>query len=132
MKKRLLVFACALAAVILIAVAGCGGGTTTTRTSPSVTQPKGSTQSTGPAGTAQANTVTIKDLAFNPGALTIKVGDTVSWMNNDSTAHTVTATGFDSGVLQPGSEFKHTFTAAGTFDYHCSIHPSMTGTIVVQ
>jgi len=56
------------------------------------------------------------------------------WTNNDSIPHTTTsnASGWDSGTIQPGGQFSSTFSAAGTFAYHCNIHPGMTGTIVVQ
>jgi plastocyanin len=56
----------------------------------------------------------------------------VTWTNNDSVAHTVTGTDFASSQLAPGSTFSHKFTTAGSFDYHCSIHPSMTGNVTVQ
>jgi plastocyanin len=72
--------------------------------------------------------------AFMPNPDTIAVGDTVTWTNNDSTAHTTTADGreWDSGTLAPGASFSRTFTAAGTFTYHCTIHPGMIGTVTVK
>jgi len=83
---------------------------------------------------ASGHSVTIQNLSFQPNALTVSVGTTVTWTNNDSTQHTVTADdgSFDSGVLQEGATFSQTFTAAGTFSYHCNIHSTMTGTITVQ
>lgn len=77
--------------------------------------------------------VTIKGFAFSPDTLTVKVGTTVKWTNQDSVAHSVTSdTGlFDSGELAAGNTFSFTFTQAGTFDYHCAMHPSMIATIVV-
>jgi plastocyanin len=62
------------------------------------------------------------------------VGDTVTWTNDDSTTHTVTADAgaFKSNDLAPGDKFTFTFTTAGAFAYHCSIHPTMTATITVQ
>ncbi len=77
--------------------------------------------------------VSISNFSFQPQSLQVKVGSTVTWTNNDSTAHTVTSdTGvFDSGTLAVGSTFAFTFTQPGTYTYHCNIHPSMTGTIVV-
>lgn len=70
---------------------------------------------------------------FNPASLTVSVGDTVIWLNTDSTSHTVTSdTGaFDSGFLTPGDRWSYTFTQAGTYAYHCTPHPIMTGAIVV-
>jgi len=80
------------------------------------------------------NTVSIKNLAFNPNALTVSNETTVTWINDDSVSHTVlSATGlFSSGTLTKGQSFSHTFTAPGTYNYTCGIHPSMRGTIIVQ
>jgi plastocyanin len=81
-----------------------------------------------------ANTVTIQNFAFNPATLNVQVGTTVTWINKDSTTyHVVSDTGaFDSGNLASGQSYSFTFNQAGSFPYHCSIHPSMTGTIVVS
>ncbi len=78
--------------------------------------------------------VTIQNFAFNPDSLTISVGTTVRFVNEDSTTHTVTADdgAFDAGRLSNGQEFTFTFEQAGTYAYHCNIHRSMTGTIIVQ
>lgn len=83
---------------------------------------------------ATAMKVQIKGFAFNPGSLSVAVGTKVTWTNDDSVAHTVTANdgSFDSGQLQPGSSFSHTFSKAGTIAYHCNNHPSMTATIIVK
>ncbi len=73
-------------------------------------------------------------LSFSPPTLTVKVGSTVVWMNKDTVTHTVTTSSgnlFDSGNLPDGFVYKHTFTQVGTYQYYCTIHPSMTGTIVV-
>jgi len=79
--------------------------------------------------------VTIKDMAFSPASITVKKGTTVTWTNNDAIAHTVTETdgqtGPNSGDLAPGKTYTFTYNTAGTFKYHCSIHPSMTGTVTV-
>ena len=89
-----------------------------------------------PAVAATGHAVTIQNFAFTPGSLTISVGDSVTWTNKDSTAHTATSTSgpasFNSGTLNPGAQFTFTFTTAGTYSYHCSFHPSMTATITVQ
>jgi manganese oxidase len=78
--------------------------------------------------------VVIKDFAFSPDTLTVSVGSSVTWRNNDSVAHTVTANGksFDSGNLAGGKTFTYAFTKPGTYDYVCSYHPSMTATVVVS
>jgi plastocyanin len=80
-------------------------------------------------------TISINNFAFNPSTLIIKVGTRVTWTNNDNVSHTITS---DSGnllkspTLTPGQSFSFTFTKAGSENYHCSIHPSMTGQIAVQ
>lgn len=86
------------------------------------------------ASGATAMKVQIKGFAFNPGTLSVAVGTKVTWTNDDSVAHTVTANdgSFDSGQLQPGNSFSHTFSKAGTIAYHCNNHPSMTATIIVK
>lgn len=80
------------------------------------------------------NTVIMANMSYSPATLTVKVGDTVTWTNNDSLEHSATAgdNSFDTGLLSPGESGTVTFSKAGTFVYHCQIHPSMTGTIVVQ
>jgi plastocyanin len=81
-----------------------------------------------------ANTVEMKNIAFNPNKLTVPVGTKVTFTNQDSVTHTVTSdTGlFDSGNISHGNQFEFTFKEKGTYNYHCSIHPGMTGTIVVE
>jgi plastocyanin len=77
--------------------------------------------------------VTIASFAFAPASKSISKGDTVTWTNNDSSPHTVTAAdgSFNSGNMAPGATFSHTFTSAGTFSYVCSYHSGMQGSIVV-
>jgi plastocyanin len=66
--------------------------------------------------------------------LNVAAGTTVTWMNNDTVAHTSTsdALGWNSGIVAPGGQFSFVFPAAGTFSYHCAIHPGMVGTVVVR
>jgi len=82
-----------------------------------------------------ANAVTIQNFAFLPGDITIKKGTTVTWTNNDSTAHSVNETdnqkGPDSGDLNPGDKYSFTFDQTGTFKYRCNLHPEMLGTVTV-
>jgi glucose/arabinose dehydrogenase/plastocyanin len=93
----------------------------------------------------------LADKAFNPSIVNIKVGNTVVWTNNDSVIHTIvegspslpsaastirpeastTSMGFQSGFLSQGMTFKHTFDKPGTFNYYCSVHPTMIGKVVV-
>ena len=100
-------------------------------------------------GAGQSKTVSIvKDASnpsstepYNPSPLSIPVGTTVTWINNDNTGHTVTegnpsgntpANGFDSGILAPGKTFTHTFDTAGTIQYYCTLHPTMLGEVIVK
>ncbi len=75
--------------------------------------------------------VSIANFAFS-GSSIIKQNGTVTWKNNDSVVHTVTGSGFDSGTIQPGGSYSHTFTATGTYDYYCAFHPSMIGSVTVK
>ena len=82
-----------------------------------------------------ANNIQISGYAFNPSTLTINVGESVSWINKDTMAHTVTSdtgTELNSTPISNGRSYTHTFSTAGTFSYHCTIHPSMKATIVVK
>jgi plastocyanin len=87
----------------------------------------------GSGGQAGSGAVRIADFAFAPDSSDVKVGDSLKWTNRDGTTHTVTADdgAFDSGNLAGGKSFSFTFDQAGTFAYHCKIHQSMTGTVVV-
>ncbi len=80
-------------------------------------------------------TIGIKNFAFSPSSTTIKVGTKVTWINNDSVPHTITSDSgnlLNSSQLSPGQSFTFTFTSPGTTNYHCSIHPTMHGKIVVE
>ena len=109
---------------VMVLIGGCAGPSTTaqpTPTQPVQTEP-GQTQ---PSTTGAATEVEIKDFSFNPETITIPTGTTVVWTNKDSAPHTVTGDGFDSGSLSQGQTFTYTFSQAGTFEYRCTIHPSM-------
>jgi plastocyanin len=84
------------------------------------------------AGAGGGNVVAMAGLKFQPGTLTVAKGTTVVFVNDDTAPHTVTARsgGTDSGVIDPGRRF--TLVAASSFDYVCSIHPSMTAKLVVD
>lgn len=132
-----------LAAVLLLAVAACGGAASVAPSvapsvaasaAPSSAAPAASSAAPSAAESAAAgDAVTIQGFAFKPDTLTVKTGTSVTWTNNDATAHTVTADdgSVSSGNIGVGGTFKHTFSAAGTFAYHCSIHPNMTATVTV-
>ncbi|HEV2532629.1 cupredoxin family copper-binding protein [Phenylobacterium sp.] len=87
------------------------------------------------APAAEAARVTIGNFTFGPAALTVKPGTTVTWLNGDDIPHTVVADDkktFRSKVLDSGDTFSFTFTAPGTYPYFCSIHPHMTGKVIVK
>ena len=87
-----------------------------------------------PPARAADQSVTISDDAFGPSAVTVSVGDTVTWTNSDDSPHTVTAEGgaFDSGNMDEGAVFSFTFTEPGTYAYRCDYHSDMQATIVVE
>jgi plastocyanin len=98
-------------------------------------RPSAQAQAAVPSALAEnGSAVTISNFAFQPASLQIAAGSSVTWTNQDSTAHTVTSDSgaFDSGQLAPGATFNQTFMTPGTFTYHCQIHPFMTATIVVS
>ncbi|MFI5266657.1 MAG: cupredoxin domain-containing protein [Chloroflexota bacterium] len=86
-----------------------------------------------PAASA-ANQVRIQDFGFTPPTLNISIGTRLSWTNTGPSNHTITANdgSFDSSTIQRNATFNFTFSKAGTFAYHCSIHPTMLGTITVS
>jgi len=88
-----------------------------------------------PRAGAATVTIEISDFAFQPATITVRVGDTVTWTNLDSAAHTATDAGsgalFD-GEMAAGESFSYTFTAVGTFHYLCTFHPEMKGTVIVE
>ncbi len=80
------------------------------------------------------NEVFMENTAFNPSTLTVAVNTTVTWINKDPVTHDVTSSTalFASGPLNNSGTFSFTFTTAGTYNYSCTIHPNMTGKIIVQ
>ena len=85
--------------------------------------------------TANKNTIEIKDFNFNPKTLTVKSGEKITWINRDEEPHTVVSVEKQfkkSSALDTDQEFTITAGAPGTYTYFCSVHPKMTGTIVVE
>jgi plastocyanin len=84
----------------------------------------------------QTHTVVIREAKFQPAVLTVKVGDTVEWRNDDIVPHTATSTAepkkFDSGILPVGSSWKYVITKRGTYFYNCTLHPNMNATLIVR
>jgi plastocyanin len=131
MRRPILII---LAAGALFA-AGCGsGGGSSSSTPASTPAPTSGGQSAGPV-----TKVDMHNIQFNPKTVTVKKGTTVEWVNDDSVNHDVTKdTGpgpqfsSGSGNLGGGDTYKVTLNAAGTIKYECTVHPGMTGTIVVK
>jgi amicyanin len=121
----------ALVAASTVALAACGSAAGTTAM-PTPNAPTATSNQSATSGTVTAD-VGIVNFKFSPAMLTVKVGTTVVWTNNDSIAHSVNfATGgINSNVLNQNDQFTYTFTTPGTYDYICSIHPFMHGSITV-
>lgn len=95
--------------------------------------PQSTPNSPPPASTAAIASISISNFQFSPASITVKQGTTVTWTNNDSASHTITgdAGGPASNPIATGQQYSYTFSGLGTFGYHCSIHPSMTATVIV-
>ncbi|MEK6888820.1 MAG: cupredoxin family copper-binding protein [Nanoarchaeota archaeon] len=79
--------------------------------------------------------IEIKDFAFSPSTLNVKVGDRVTWTNSDSAPHTVTSDSggeLSSGTISADETYSHTFTSAGTYNYHCQFHTGMKSKVIVE
>lgn len=116
-----------IGAVLALSVFGCSGG----GSAATPTQPPPALIACTPSGGGTA--VAIANFAFSPASANVAVGGFVTWTNNDGATHTVT---FDSGpdcgsVSSGGGTKTAQFETAGSYTYHCKIHPSMKGTIVV-
>jgi len=125
------VFIClCLAASGSLAVAGCGSDS---KSKSGKSKTKKKKKSKPPAG---GMAVSMQNITFSPNNLSVKMGDTVTWTNDESIGHDVTAEdgSFKSGApggLKQGDTFEHAFDKAGSFAYNCTVHPNMTGTIEV-
>ncbi len=113
----------ALALALALVLVGCGGGTT---------PPKATSGGSGSGSSSTGATVVEKAIAFEPPTLEVKVGDTVTFKNEDMAAHNVSIDGKKLGTQEPGASVSWTAPEAGTFPYTCAIHPSMTGEITVK
>ena len=94
----------------------------------------GEMKDTGSSGAGQ-NKIEIKDFAFNPQTITVKSGEKITWINRDEEPHTVVSVEKQfkkSSALDTDQEFTIVAGSPGTYTYYCSVHPKMTGTIVVQ
>lgn len=152
-NRRLAVFATMLSFFLLVLLLTACGSTSSSSSSggvasatptdtptPASTPPPTPTPTQAITGPTQAVTImkTSSGYAFNPDMLAVAVGTTVVWTNNTTAPHTVTSDdgkSFDSGASNPigsGGTFSFKFTKAGTYKYHCQVHPSMVATIVVK
>jgi plastocyanin len=111
---------------IVFLARGCAGNNTQKPAAPNET-----TATPQVTGQGKIVDISIKNFAFNPALVTISAGDTVRWTNQDSVTHIVKGSNFESGSLAQKDTYEFTFTKSGTYDYICSIHPSMKGTITV-
>ncbi|HEV7459754.1 MAG TPA: cupredoxin family copper-binding protein [Solirubrobacteraceae bacterium] len=123
-------------AAAALAAAGCGSSSKSSDNG-GVVSPPATTSSGAAAGGAAvpAAKVLISNFKYVPPAITVKAGGAVTWTNADSAPHTATAkagSAFDTGTLNQGQSKKVTFSKAGTFQYTCTFHPFMSGTVVVR
>jgi plastocyanin len=136
MSHRLLRETALLSAIVLSGLlsVACGGqnegGAAGDRTTANVNQAAGG----GTTASAGAQQIEMGDDVFSPALLTVPVGTKVTWVNKGHKAHTVVSNDklFDSGLVNIGGEFSHTFDAPGTYSYHCAPHAKMIGQIVIK
>lgn len=127
----------ALAVAFALVLASCGGSSSDGAGSDGgdrATTTASSTDATEPAAEPVAtDEVAISGFAFDPPVITVKAGTAVTWTNDDTTIHTVTGDDNDlnAGTLGPSQSGEFTFEEPGTYAYHCDIHTSMTGTVIV-
>ena len=117
----------ALCAVVALAAAGCGSSDSSSTSS-------GSSSSTAASSSGGGVAIKMQNIAFDPKAVTVKVGQKITWTNDDSTDHNVTADSgadFKSDNIGKDATFEFTPDKAGTIKYECTIHPGMTGTLTV-
>lgn len=132
MRKHLYFSLLSVVTSFVLLGAGCNYnyGMSTKQSVPVKTIPAPSSNTQAPAGKM---TIKIENFSFQPTNLTVKSGTTVTWTNNDSTPHTVSAddNSFGSGTMSKGDTFTYTFTTPGTMAYYCSFHKSMRGNITI-
>lgn len=117
---------------IVILAAFAAGVFFLTKTPPQTNIPPVQTKPEITQTTPATNSVTIRNFSFDPNVLTVKAGTTVTWQNRDSAVHIIKSDSFQSQELNQGDKFEFTFKQQGTFDYICSVHPSMKGKIIVE
>lgn len=136
---RHLIVSFAFAFALLVAGCGSSGGGGSASSPPASTPAPPASTSGGTAAGGAVTKVQMKNIQFDPQTVTVKKGSTVQWTNDDSVNHDVTKVSgpgpkfsSGSGNLAGGDSYEQTFKTAGTIKYQCTIHPGMTGTIVVK
>ena len=125
--KKLALITILIASILLIGVSGC----VQQNVYPNYNESETSNNNEGNT----ENTITISGFTFSPSEITINKGDSVTWTNNDPNAHTIVSDSgneLNSGTISHGQSYSHTFNSTGTFSYHCSIHASMKGSVIVK
>jgi plastocyanin len=125
----------AVVAFVLMSAVACGSNSPSPAPAPTPTP----TPTPTPGGTVSSVTIprgaeTLGNKAFSPDAVDVAAGTTVTWTNTDVVTHTSTSDSgaWNSGSVGPNGQFSFTFATAGTFPYHCTIHPGMVGTVTVH
>lgn len=123
--KKIFILSLLLAGSLIFGGCSLYGGTQNSSANPT-------TSNTTETSKTGSTTIDIQNFSFNPGTLTVKTGSTVTWTNRDSVNHQIKSDTFNSAPLGTNQTYSFTFTTAGTYNYSCAIHPSMTGTVIVQ
>ena len=124
--------------ILAVVLTACGTQTVspaapaTSASAPATSAPVPATSA--PAASGNEAMINISSFKFEPATITIKVGEKITWTNQDSVGHTVVAddNSWASDNLEKGASYSHTFDKAGTYTYRCGVHPSMKGTVIVQ
>ena len=139
--RRLPILAFSLFALLALSACASGSGTAApaaTAPQPAASEPAASAPAAGGGCTASSEagavSVGIENFAFAPADVSAAVGETITWTNSDSAAHTATLDdgACDTGNIAQNASAGLVFDAAGTYPYHCTIHPNMKGTITIQ
>lgn len=140
--RRLLILAFSLFALLALSACASGSGTAApaaTAPQPAASEPAASAPAAGGGGCtasseAGAVSVGIENFAYAPADVTAAVGETITWTNSDSAPHTATLDdgACDTGNIAQNASAGLVFDAAGTYPYHCTVHPNMKGTITIQ
>jgi plastocyanin len=137
MRKSLIVAVIVIIVLIggALALANKSNNNKPTASQPAATSSQSNSSSSSNASAAPGKVEITNNMIFTPSQISVSVGSSVTWTNNDNVSHTVVedhGDGPNSGEIAPGATYSYTFTKKGSYQYHCSIHPQMRGTIVVK